>query len=82
MSWHDSRKLADKFIDLFADNRIYPSQWKYMIPLFIVQGPYPGIINAKNFADGIEYSIQLYDVTIPPDKLAYQSMKPEDWMMD
>lgn len=72
MSWVDTRKFADKFINIFADNRVLPSEWKYMIPLFIVQQPITTVINAKNFADGINDHIELYGVDIPPHKLVYE----------
>jgi len=70
MSWIDQRKYADKFIALFSDNKVMPSEWKHSIPLYIVQQPITVAINAKNFADGIQYNLELYGVEIPPEKLA------------
>jgi len=77
----DTRKIANKFIAIYSDSRVFPIDWKFMIPSFIVQGPYPAIINAKNFADGINHAIELYDIHIPPDKLAYESMRYDDWQI-
>jgi len=70
MTWIDERKIADKFITLFADNRVLPSEWRFAIPMLIVQRALPVVINAKNFADGINRNIELYNVIIPDDKLA------------
>jgi hypothetical protein len=50
---------------------VLPSEWKYAIPLFIVQNPITVVINAKNFADGIQHNIEKYGIQIPSDKLAY-----------
>lgn len=70
-TWINGQSFADKFIKLFADNKVLPSEWKYAIPLFIVQQPLPLVINAKNFADGIQHNIDLYGIDIPADKLAF-----------
>lgn len=70
-AWVNGKSVADKLIKVFSDNLVLPSEWKYAIPLFIVQQPKPLVINAKNFADGIQYNIELYGIDIPPDKLAY-----------
>lgn len=79
MAWVNNREYADKFIKLFLDNRILATQWKYWIPLHIVQQPLPIIINAKNFADGIQHNIELYGVDIPDDALAYDTMNDEEY---
>lgn len=80
-TWINSRSYADKFIKLFADNTVLPSEWKFAIPLFIVQHPLPVVINAKNFADGIQYNIEKYGIDIPSDKLAFDPYS-EDYMVN
>lgn len=45
-----------------------------MLPLHVVQQPLAVVANAKNFADGIQYSIELYGVDIPTELLAYEGM--------
>jgi hypothetical protein len=72
MVWTNSRSFADKLIKIFSDNQVLPSEWKYAIPLFIAQSPLPVVINAKNFADGMQHNIELYGVDIPPQKLAQE----------
>ena len=79
--YKDSRKVADKLIDTFSDNRVLPMQWKYMTTLFIVQGPLPTLINAKNFADGLQYHLDVQDVLLPDYQMAYESMNPNDWLV-
>ena len=69
MVWINSRSVASKLEKIFSDNLVLPSEWRYAIPLHIVQMPLPLVINAKNFADGVQHSIELYGVEIPPDKL-------------
>jgi GR25 family glycosyltransferase involved in LPS biosynthesis len=75
MAWINSRSFAEKFINLFADNRAMPTDWKFFIPLHIVQQPLAVVANAKNFADGINEAIELYDVHIPPELHAYNGME-------
>lgn len=77
MGWVNTAQYAHKFIELFAENRLMPEEWKFMIPLHIVQQPLAIVVNAKNFADGIQHSIELYGVEIPEELLAYQGM-PEN----
>lgn len=71
MVWINSRSVAAKLEKVFSDNLVLPSEWKFAIPIHIVQMPLPLVINAKNFADGIQHSIELYGVDIPPNKLAF-----------
>jgi hypothetical protein len=81
MVWTNSRSFADKLIKIFSDNQVLPSEWKYAIPLFIAQSPLPVVINAKNFADGMQHNIELYGVDIPPQKLA-QEPYSKDYLLD
>jgi hypothetical protein len=74
MGWVNTAQYAHKFINLFAENRLLAEDWKFMIPLHIVQQPIAVVANAKNFADGIQYAIELYGVDIPNELLAYEGM--------
>lgn len=77
----DHRTIAYKFINLFSDNRVFPSEWKWMVPLFIVQQPLPVVVNARNFADGIIEGIDKYGVNIPGHLYAtYEGSN--DWLVD
>lgn len=80
MSWINSRAEAGKFVKLLSDNRVLPSEWKYAIPLYIVQHPLPIVINAKNLADGIIEHIELYYPDFPQDKIAVKGS--EDYQVD
>jgi hypothetical protein len=73
----DSGRTSLKFVDLLTNNKILPSQWKFFIPLFIVQQPLPVVVNAKNLSDGIERAIQLYNVRIPDHLLATYDGSPD-----
>jgi hypothetical protein len=42
-----------------------------------VQQPILVAINAKNFADGIQYHLELYGVEIPADKLAWDEFSKD-----
>ena len=71
MAWANTQQISERFVKILSDNRVLPSEWKYAIPLFIVQQPITVVINAKNFADGIQHNIEKYGIQIPSDKLAY-----------
>ena len=81
MTWANTNKIAHKIIDILADNRVMPSEWKYAVPLFIAQQPKPIVYNAKNLADGIQYNIELYAVDIPHEKLATNPYD-KDYLLD
>ena len=81
MTWINADKIAYKLIDILADNRVLPSEWKYAIPLFLAQQPLPIVYNAKNLADGIQYNIELYGINIPADKLAHDPYS-KDYLID
>jgi len=71
MAWANTQQISERFVKILSDNRVLPSEWKYAIPLFIVQNPITVVINAKNFADGIQHNIEKCGIEIPSDKLAY-----------
>lgn len=60
MTWINSRSFGEKIINILSDNRAMPSEWKYHIPIYIVQQPLPIVMNAKYLADGINEAIELY----------------------
>jgi hypothetical protein len=69
-------KVAQKIIELMSDNRIHLSEWKYDIPMYIVQQDLPVVANAKNLADGIEYALDRYSIDLPEDiVIAYSDDK-------
>lgn len=69
-------KVAQKIIELLSDNRIHLSEWKYDIPMYIVQQDLPVVANAKNLADGIEYALDRYGIDLPEDiVIAYSQDK-------
>jgi len=74
-------KAAYKIIDILADNRILPAQWKFYVPIFIVQQPRPVVSNARNLAEGILEGIDKYGVEIPPWKFASHEGS-QDYGMD
>ena len=81
VAWIGTDKIADKIVKLLSDNTVLPSEWKYGIPHFIANKPLPIIYNAKNLADGIDYYIELHNIYIPPDKLAYDPYS-KDYLLD
>lgn len=77
----DTSAAARRIITALADNRILPADWKFFIPIFIVQQPLPLVINARNLADGIHDGIQKYNIDIPSYRLAtYEGSK--DYLLD
>lgn len=80
MAWANTQQISERFVKILSDNRVLPSEWKYAIPLFIVQNPITVVINAKNFADGIQHNIEKYGIQIPSDKLAYDEYST-DYLM-
>lgn len=61
----DFGRVANKISDILSDNRILPAEWKWYIPMMIVQQPRPIVVNARNLADGILEAIEKYDIYIP-----------------
>ena len=60
-------KVAENIIKLFSDSRVMPAQWKFDVPMHIVQQQLPIVANAKNFADGIHYNLMRYQIDLPED---------------
>jgi len=70
MTWVNSRSISTKLVNIFSDNKVMPSEWRYAVPIYIVQQPLPVVINVKNFIDGMQEHIEIYGVEIPPERLA------------
>jgi hypothetical protein len=62
-----SEKMADKVIKLLADGTLSSFDWKHNIPFYVVHGNFPVVRNAKNFADGLNYHMKLYDRDLPEE---------------
>jgi len=71
MTYINAQKIADQIVKILSDNRVTPSEWKYAVPLFLVQNPITVVLNAKNLADGINEHIEKYHPDLPQDQLAY-----------
>lgn len=73
-----TEKIAKKLVDIFADNRLTLSDWKYMIPFYLLKEQMQIVVIAKNLADGINYQIDRHGLDIPAEFIvAY----PEDKMV-
>ena len=73
-----TEKVAKKLVDIFADNRLTLSDWKYMIPFYLLKEQMQIVVIAKNLADGINYQIDRHGLDIPAEFIvAY----PEDKMV-
>lgn len=70
MTWISARTYSNKFIELLSDNRVLPSEWRYHLPMYIVQQPLPVVINARNLAIGIIDAIDLYHPNLPDEYIA------------
>jgi|688.fasta_scaffold768420_2 hypothetical protein len=66
----DNDKIAQKIIKIFSDSRVLQNDWKFWIPRYIAQEQFPIIRVAKNFADGINYNLELYERDVPSEYLA------------
>ena len=81
MSFVSPRKISESVVKLLSDNKVYPSEWRHMIPILLVQGALPTVINAKLLADGINEKIEIYDIPIPPEVINPQEHQKE-WFLD
>lgn len=62
-----AEKIAHKLADLMADSRFTLSDWKYLIPFYLLKQEDSILIKAKNFADGIDYQMERHGIDIPPE---------------
>lgn len=74
-----TEKLATKIADLMSDSRYTLSDWKYLIPFYLIHKEDSILIKAKNFADGINYQMDRHNIDIPAEfVVAY----PEDKVIE
>jgi hypothetical protein len=60
-----SEQVAKQLVKLLADNRIYPHQWRHLIPQYITDENQYILANAKHLADGINESIEENAIGLP-----------------
>ena len=77
MTWINANKISDAIVKILSDKRVTPSEWKYAIPMFLVQQPITVVLNAKNLADGINEAIEKYHPDLPVDKLAFDEQSTD-----
>ena len=79
MGQNKIEKVAHKIADLMSDSRYTLSDWKYMIPFYLLRQDDSTMIKAKNFADGINYQMDRHGLDIPAEfVVAY----PEDKLIE
>jgi hypothetical protein len=62
-----AEKIAKKFIELFANNQITQNQWKFDIADHITDENMAIVATAKNFADGLQYSLDRRGIDVPEE---------------
>ena len=67
MPKHNTKKIAEKIADLMSDSRITLSDWKFIIPMYLLQEPDNVMIVSKNLADGINYQMDRHGLDIPAE---------------
>ena len=81
MSFVNPRAITENLIKLLSDNKVYPAEWRHLIPMMLVQNALPTVINAKLLADGINEKIEIYDIPIPPEVMNPAEHQKE-WFLD
>jgi hypothetical protein len=64
-----ANRIAEKIVDLLANNRISMNFWKYHIPDYITEQHIAIVAQAKNLADGINESIERKGIDIEPEMI-------------
>lgn len=77
MTYINAQKIADQIVKILSDNRVTPSEWKYAIPLFLIQNPVTIVLNAKNLADGIDEAIEKYHPDLDQSRLAHDPLSAD-----
>lgn len=67
MPKNNVKKIAEKIADMMSDNRLTISDWKYVIPMYLLQEPDNVMIVSKNLADGINYQMDRHGLDIPAE---------------
>lgn len=79
MSKPKTHIIAEKLADLMSDSRFTLSDWKYLIPFYLLGQGSSLVPKAKNFADGINYQMDRQGIDMPAEfVVAY----PEDTMIE
>jgi len=60
-------KISRKIIELFSNNQVTQNQWKFDIPDNITDENLAIVATAKNFADGLQYSLDRRGIDIPEE---------------
>lgn len=68
-----SVKIAEQLIKLLANMNISATQWRFSIPDRITEEHMGVLANAKNLADGINYSLDRKGIDINPDLMVSSS---------
>lgn len=71
--------IAEKLADLMSDSRFTLSDWKYLIPYYLLGQDSSILPRAKNFADGINYQMDRHGIDMDP---AFVVAYPEDNMVE
>ena len=74
-----AEKIAQKLADLMSDSRFTLSDWKYLIPFYLIKQEDAILIRAKNLADGIDYQMDRHGIDIPAE---FVVSYPEDNMIE
>jgi hypothetical protein len=68
-----SVKIAEQLIKLLANMNISATQWKFSIPDRLTEEHMGVLANAKNLADGINYSLDRKGIDIDPELMVSSS---------
>ena len=66
-------KISRKIIELFSNNQVTQNQWKFDIPDNIPDENLAIVATAKNFADGLQYSLDRRGIDIPEELVVASS---------
>ena len=67
MRKNNTKKVAEKIADMMSDSRLTLSDWKFVIPMYLLQEPDNVMIVSKNLADGIDYQMDRHGLDIPAE---------------
>jgi hypothetical protein len=68
-----AEKISRKIVELLSNNQITQNQWKFDIPDNITDENMAIIATAKNFADGLQYSLDRRGIDIPEELVVASS---------
>lgn len=76
MPKNNTKKVAEKIADMMSDSRLTLSDWKFVIPMYLLQEPDNVMIVSKNLADGIDYQMDRHGLDIPAEFVVSYSEDP------